>query len=248
MPRVRITSSWPIASTAIAAVWESTLPALPVVRKTGESKRHRDDQTERGSGPDRAGSRRGRAAKSRIAPRRMLIGLERPEIDLLGRRLPHRSEAAASAVIAARGRAFRDSPRSSSTPCRCDQLPRATIGVRYATDIGCLDELSCSSRRGGEIGMAAPLTEAAIEQVRDLIATASSPRSTSPTRGRARRTSLGTSRKHGPGSRPSPGHRTGPGRSARRRHLRHEPATRALARGHRRRGRPPAGRFHARAG
>ncbi len=37
MPRVRMTSSWPIASTAITAVCDSTLPALPVVRKTGES-------------------------------------------------------------------------------------------------------------------------------------------------------------------------------------------------------------------
>ena len=37
MPRVRMTSNWPIASTAIAAVWESTLLALPVVRNTGDN-------------------------------------------------------------------------------------------------------------------------------------------------------------------------------------------------------------------
>ena len=37
MPRVRITSSWPMASSAITADWASTLPALPVLRNTGDS-------------------------------------------------------------------------------------------------------------------------------------------------------------------------------------------------------------------
>ncbi len=38
IPRVRITSNWPIESTAIAAVWANTLLALPVVRNTGDSR------------------------------------------------------------------------------------------------------------------------------------------------------------------------------------------------------------------
>ena len=37
IPRVRMTSSWPMASTAMAAVWASTLLALPVVKNTGDS-------------------------------------------------------------------------------------------------------------------------------------------------------------------------------------------------------------------
>ncbi len=37
MPLVMITSSWPIASKAIAAVCDRMLPTLPVVRNTGES-------------------------------------------------------------------------------------------------------------------------------------------------------------------------------------------------------------------
>ncbi len=36
MPRVRMTSNWPIDSTAIAAVAAITLPRLRVVKKNGE--------------------------------------------------------------------------------------------------------------------------------------------------------------------------------------------------------------------
>ena len=44
MPRVRMTSSWPTASTAMTAVCDSTLPTLPVVRKTGEAAVIADDE------------------------------------------------------------------------------------------------------------------------------------------------------------------------------------------------------------
>ena len=62
MPRVRMTSSWPIASTAIAAVWASTLLALPVVRNTGESERHGDDETDQHQDRTEADDCRGRRA------------------------------------------------------------------------------------------------------------------------------------------------------------------------------------------
>ena len=88
--------------------------------------------------------------------------------------------------------------------------------------------------------MAAPLTEAAIEQVRQLIASgALSPGQRLPPEAELAE-SLGTSRNTMRG-RACPGDRPCAGDSARRRHLRHEPAARAAARRNRRRGRPAAG-------
>ena len=95
--------------------------------------------------------------------------------------------------------------------------------------------------------MAAPLTEAAIQQVRHLIAAGQLVPGRAPAPGGRAGRVAGDQPQHGARGGSRPGHRPCARCSPGRRHLRHQPAARAAARRHRRRRRPPARRLHARA-
>ena len=80
MPRVRMTSSCPIASIAITAVWESTLPTLRVVRNTGERNDIADD--DQGQDQHRSEADHDEAEAQRSVGSRRQVGCRRDGVGL----------------------------------------------------------------------------------------------------------------------------------------------------------------------
>ncbi len=73
MPLVMMTSSWPIASKAIAAVCDRMLPTLPVVRNTGDSERHGDDEAGEDEDRSETDHRQGATKQSIAAARAHVV-------------------------------------------------------------------------------------------------------------------------------------------------------------------------------